>query len=328
MKSIQRIYEKGLLVLLVIAAFMSCKKIVPGYISDQIRYVDDTFRVPKGTYFTADARSFQGDGTSYPLSVKLVDIRDLATGKSIKAFTDSQEILVFTKLFDPNRDTTVEQLNAIRTKQRVPPLQIVEKSGQLIINNGSINIPNGNYTFDISVANERGIKIFKNISVIQLYLLEFQDISKGCAWFKNNTTTSGDIGSPDMTYKKLSNDGFRVILKVTDKNGTPFNPKAGELIKRGDRPLFESYSRFHPVQYTDSSMICDFEVTPFPLKEVTGYGYLMYYRIPSDFVKIDPGVAPTTDPVYSVNPRFSFRLFVPGTYEVTVKVPKVTRKSV
>ncbi|WP_143309940.1 DUF5007 domain-containing protein [Chitinophaga vietnamensis] len=326
MKLLQRIYEKGLLALLVIMAFLSCKKVIPGYISDQIRYVDDTFRVPKGTYFTADSRSFQGDGTSYPLSVKLVDIRDLATGKSVKAFTDSQEILVFTRLFNPDTDTTVAQLNAIRTKQRVPPLQIVEKSGQLIVNNGSINIPDGNYTFDISVSNERGTKIFKNISVLQLYLLEFQDNGKGCAWFKNNTTTSGDIGAPTMTYKKLSNDGYRVVLKVTDKNGTPFNPNAGELMKRGDRPLFESYSRFHPVQYTDTTMICDFEVTPFPLKEVPGYGYLMYYRIPSSVVQIDPGVTPTPDRIYSVNPRFAFRLLVPGTYEVTIKVPKVTRK--
>ncbi|RAJ81786.1 uncharacterized protein DUF5007 [Chitinophaga dinghuensis] len=315
------------LFLLLIAAFSGCTKVTPGYISDEIRYVDDTFRVPKGTYYSADWRSFQADGSSYPLSVKLLEIRDLATGKIATQFADSQNIWVFNELFNPDTDTTVELLNKKRTKQRVLPIQLMEKSGQLTLNEGTLNIPDGNYTFDISVSNERGTKTFKNISTIQLYLEQFQDQGKGCAWFKDNTTTSGDMGSPTMTCSKVSDDGYRVIVRITDKAGNPFNPKAGELIQRGDRPLFESYARFHPVQYTDTTMICDYEVTPFPMKEVPGYGYLMYYRIPSQFVTIDPGTAPTNDQVYSVNPRFAFRLLVPGTYMVNIKLPKVLRKT-
>lgn len=63
----------------------------------------------------------------------------------------------------------------------------------------------------------------------------------------------------------MSNEGARVILKIVDKAGRPFNPKAGEIVKRGDRPMFESHVKFNPVITTDTALICDFEVAPFPL---------------------------------------------------------------
>ncbi len=308
-------------------AFEACKKIPVGYISDQIRYVSDTFRVPRGTNYSTDPKGFELDGSSYPISVKLLEVRDLTSSKPTSYFSENHDVYVWTALFDPNADTTVELLNKKRKKQSMPPLQLIEKSGQLMFNEGSINIPPGNYSFDVSVSNGSGQKTFKDISVIQIQDIPFKiESSGGTAWFQNNTTTSGDIGTPTITYKKISNDGYQVRLKITDKNNKPFNPKAGELIKRGDRPFFETYARFHPVQYTDTTMICDFELTPFPMLEAPGYGYLMYYRIPSDFVNIDPGVTPTPANIYSVNPRFAFRILQTGTYEVTIKVPKVTRK--
>ncbi|HVI48658.1 MAG TPA: hypothetical protein VM802_27565 [Chitinophaga sp.] len=71
-------------------------------------------------------------------------------------------------------------------------------------------------------------------------------------------------------------------------------------------------------------MICNFETTPFPLKQ-SSFGYLIYYRIPSSFVNIDPAYVPSTDRVYSVNPRFQFQVYQEGTYLVTVKVKHVNR---
>lgn len=308
-------------------AFIACKKVPVGYISDQIRYVSDTIRVPKGTNYSTDARGFEVDGSSYPISVKLLEVRDAATGKPVSFFTDKHDVYIFTALFDPNSDTTVALLDKKRKKESLPPVQMVEKSGQLMFNTGTMDIPNGNYTFDIQLNNGSGQKIFKDISTIQIQDIPFKiESSGGTAWFQDNTTTSGDIGVPTITFKKLSNDGFQVRLKITDKQGTPFNPKKGELIKRGDRPTFETYAKFHPVQYTDTTMVCDFELTPFPMLEYPGYGYLMYYRIPSNFVTVDAGVTPTPASIYSVNPRFAIRVLQAGTYEVTVKVPKVIRK--
>ena len=308
-------------------AFSACKKIPVGYISDQIRYVADTIRVPKGTNYSTDARGFEVDGSSYPISVKLMEVRDLSTGKPVSFFSDKHDVYIFTALFDPNADTTVDLLNKKRKKESLAPVQMVEKSGQLLFNTGTMDIPNGNYSFDIQVSNGSGQKTFKDIAVIQIQDIPFKiESAGGTAWFQDNSTTSGDIGVPTISYKKLNNDGFQVRLKITDKNGNPFNPKAGELIKRGDRPTFENYARFHPVQYTDTTMVCDFELTPFPMLEYPGYGYLMYYRIPSKFVTIDAGTTPTPANIYSVNPRFAIRVLQSGTYEVTVKVPKVIRK--
>lgn len=308
-------------------SILSCEKIPVGYISDQIRYVNDTFRVARGTNYKSDPKAFELDGSNYPISVKLLEVRDLATGKPTNVFSEPHEVYIWTALFDVNTDTTVALLNKKRELQKVPPLEIMEKSGQLIMNEGSLNIPAGNYAFDVQVTNGSGVKTFKNISVIQMLDQPFEDKGGGCAWFIDGTTTSGDIALPVMTYKKVSDEGYQVRLKVVDKNNMPFNPNLGELQKRGDRPLFETYAKFNPVQYTDTTMVCNYELTPFPILEYPGYGYLMYYRIPSNKVIIDPGVTPNVPgQTYNVNPRWAFRLLVKGTYEVTVKLPKVTRK--
>ncbi|WP_126245675.1 DUF5007 domain-containing protein [Chitinophaga rhizosphaerae] len=306
----------------------SCKKIPEGYISEQIRYVNDTFRVLRGTNWSSDPKAFELDGSNYPISVKLTEIRDLATGKATDVFSQKNKVYVWTALFDPSSDTTVALLNKKREILEIPALQLMEKSGQLMFNEGTGNIPAGNYAFDVSVTNQSGTKTFRDISVIQLLDQAYrQEGAPGCAYFIDGTNTNGDMGSPVMSVKKLSDEGYQVRIKITDKNGKAFNPKAGELIKRGDRPLFESYAKFHPVEYTDTTMVCNYEVTPFPLKQYPGYGYLMYYRIPSQFVTLDPGVAPTDEQIYNVNPRWTFRILVKGTFEVTFKLPKCSRKA-
>lgn len=324
----KKIHQGVLAGLFILAAAVSCKKIPVGYISDQIRYVNDTFRVPRGTNYRADPKAFELDGSNYPISVKLLEVRDLATGKPTTLFSEEKEVYIWTALFNPDTDTTVELLNRKREKKMVPPLEIVEKSGQLIFNEGSINIPTGNYSFDVQVSNGSGTKTFRDISVIQILDQPFrQEGAPGCAYFIDGTNTYGDLATPVMTYRKVSDEGYQVRLKIVDKNGVPFNPNAGELIRRGDRPTFETYAKFNPVEYTDTTMVCNFELTPFPILEYPGYGYLMYYRIPSEFAIIDPGITPTEEPIYNVNPRFAFRLLVAGTYEVTIQMPQVTRKA-
>ncbi len=115
---------------------------------------------------------------------------------------------------------------------------------------------------------------------------------------------------------------------MVDKNNVPFNPKAGEIIQRGDRPVFENYAKFNPVLKNDTAMICDFEVAPFPLTKyvdaTTDWGFLMYYRIPSQFVKPIAGLPATA--TFSVNPRWSWQVKLEGTYIVQVKFSDVEHK--
>ena len=127
---------------------------------------------------------------------------------------------------------------------------------------------------------------------------------------------------------KISSEGTCTIVKIVDKNNVPFNPKAGEIITRGDRPNFTTYAKFNPVVFTDTAMVCNFEVSPFPLAGYVGaagtdWGYLQYYRIPSKFIAIDG--MPSGDG-FSANPVFEFQLKMEGTYEVVVKLTDAVHK--
>ena len=136
------------------------------------------------------------------------------------------------------------------------------------------------------------------------------------------------VKNPIVKFSKVSNEGARIILKITDKNGVPFNPKAGEIIKRGDRPTFESYARFNPIQYTDTAMICDFEVAPFPLAKYvdasTDWGHAIYYRIPEKNIVFDG----LTAGQYSGNLRFAFVIKLEGTYVIEFRVARRYKKAI
>jgi hypothetical protein len=73
-------------------------------------------------------------------------------------------------------------------------------------------------------------------------------------------------------------------------------------------------------------MICDFEVSPFPLAKyvtsTTDWGHLIYYRIPETHVIFDN----MTAGLYNANPRFAFDINMEGTYIVEFQLPDATRK--
>lgn len=300
----------------------ACKKVENGYLSNQIRYVDNPMEVKRGQIEQTVAVS--NDGSSAPVIYKLLDIRD-STGHHADSFFASYSRYEWIGEFNPDTDTTVELLNKKRQLVNKPPFDFNIHTGAFTFYNTTTKVPLGKYDFDIQASNENGTKTFKNIASFTLvddapYVIG----AGGAALFLDGTTTSYDIGAPDVTVKKISDEGTNIILKITDKNGNPFNPSAGEIIRRGDRSDFGTYAQFHPLVYTDSTMTCNFETTPFPLKQST-YGYLIYYRIPSQYVIADPGYAPDNKQIYSANPRFQFNIYQEGTYEVTVKVKRVTR---
>ncbi|MBO9729642.1 MAG: DUF5007 domain-containing protein [Chitinophaga sp.] len=302
----------------------SCEKVEKGYLSDQVRYVDNPIRINRGQ--VQQTSPVSNDGSSAPVVYKLLDIRDVEKHQHADTVYAKFDRYEWTGLFDPQKDTTVELLNKKRQKVNKPSWDFNEHTGAFTFYGTSVKIPVGTYEFDIQATNEHGSKVYKNIATFTMVDKAPYDIGDGgCAWFKDGTTTSGDLGAPIVTIKKVADEGTNIILKIVDQKGTPFNPAKGEIIRRGDRSDFQTYAQFHPLTLTDTSMVCNFETTPFPLLQ-SGYGYLIYYRIPSAFVKIDPGYTPTADPIYNVNPRFQFHIYQEGTYEVTVQVKHATRK--
>lgn len=317
--------RKILLFILCTAFVMAaCKKVEPGFLSDQMRYKDNVIYCKRGLSLQQSDR-INTDESTPPVTFKLLNLRDKATGKAApQSFFDDYEVLVFKdgESFNVETDTSVEQLNKKREIQKLKPMYFNENSGQFVFNKASLNLPLGDYLFDIASQNVHGSHTFPSFGQISVVEPTLDDIFT----IEDNVSNAFDVNSvaipmrnPKMTLTKVSDEGARVILKLVDKNGNPFNPKAGEIIKRGDRPVFENYARFHPIITTDTAMICDFELAPFPLTKyndgVTDWNHLMYYRIPSQFVKVDNMAANA----FSVNPRFAFVVKLEGTYIVEIK---------
>lgn len=309
--------------------FAACEKIDKGFLSDQPRYVNGTIIVPRGGIYVASEK-INADGSTPPYQFKLLNLRDKATGEPApEAFFNSYEVLMFKsgQVFDATKDTTVELLNAKREVVRTPPFVFNEVSGQLVFNRSSANLPLGDYVFDVEMSNVRGTKLFPNfgeVKIVDPSLQDYFQVTYQAATGSDASETFFTTSAPQVTCDRISAEGARVILKIVDKNGNPFDPSAGEVIRRGDRPTFESHVKFNPVVETDTALVCDFEVAPFPLTNyndgVTDWGYLIYYRIPSRYARVDNYSA-----ALNVNPVFGFRVLMEGTYVVTVRLPTVTR---
>jgi hypothetical protein len=318
------------ILLVLIIAGAACKKIQEGFLSDTMRYIDKNIYCLRGLPLVQSQR-IDIDGSTPPISFEMLNLRGENGSPAPKQFNEKYEVLMFKPgmTFDIKTDTTVAELNKKREKKTVTPMEFNPVSGQISFNRGSVNIPLGKYTFDLQATNSSTTKVFPAFGTINIVdplpediFLQEDNVSNA---FHNVTGVATPHKNPKLTFTKVSNDGARIILKLTDKNGKAFNPKAGEIIRRGDRPTFENYARFTPVQFTDTAMICDFEVAPFPLARyidaTTDWGHLIYYRIPSQFATVD-GFTPG---LYSVNPRFAFTLKMEGTYIIELRFTDVSK---
>jgi hypothetical protein len=314
----------------IVIMLAGCKKIDVGFLSETMRYIDQNIYCQRGLALVQSQR-IAIDGSTPPIVFKMLNLRDSAGKAAPKEFFQSYEVLMFKPgmSFDIKTDTTVAELNKKREKKTVPPMDFNEVSGQVSFNRGSSNIPLGKYTFDLEATNVKGTKTFPAFATINIIDPLPEDIfvieDNVANAFHDVTGAVTPMKNPKINFTKVSNDGARIILKLVDKAGRPLNPKAGQIIKRGDRPTFENYARFNPVNFTDTAMICDFEVAPFPLARyvdaTTDWGHFIYYRIPSQFVTID-GFTPG---LYSVNPRFAFTLKMEGTYIIEIRFTDVTK---
>lgn len=318
-----------------LVSIVACKKIDKGFQSTNVRYKNGDLIAKRGlTLYQSD--QINADGSTPPYSFKLLNLRNLDGSPAPKEFTTEYEIKVFKpgQSFDPETDLTVEQLNAKRETIKTLPMIFNEKSGQLSFNKASANIPLGKYVFDVEMTNSTRKTLFASIATVEVQDPKPEDlfvITDAVAnAFHDVTGVATPHKNPLITCTKIATTGARAILKMVDKNGRVFNPKAGEIIKRGDRPVFENYAKFNKVIETDTALICDFEIAPFPLVKyvtpTTDWGFLMYYRIPSEFVTIEGSQFAPDKGTFSVNPRWSWQLKLEGTYIIQVKFTDVIHK--
>ncbi len=318
-----------------LTSISACKKIDKGFQSTNIRYKNGDLIAKRGlSLYQSD--QINADGSTPPYTFKLLNLRKLDGTPAPKEFTTEYEITVFKpgQSFNAETDISLELLNKKRETIKTLPMTFNEKSGQLSFNKGSANIPLGKYVFDVEMTNSTRTALFPSIATVDIQDPKTEDlfvITDAVAnAFSDQTGAVTAQKNPIITCTKIANTGARAILKMVDKNGKVFNPKAGEIIKRGDRPVFENYAKFNKVIETDTALICDFEIAPFPLVKyitpTTNWGFLMYYRIPSQFVTVDGAQFTPAKGTFSVNPRWSWQLKLEGTYVIQVKFTDVTHK--
>ncbi len=316
------------IIILSVAGF-ACKKIQEGFLSETLRYTSPDLYAQRGLALVQTSK-ISADGSTPPITYEMLNLRD-SSGKPLPAaFTTKYDVTVFKPgmSFDSQTDTTVALLNAKRETVSVYPMDFNTVSGQLSFNKAALNIPLGIYVFDVKASNRAGSRVYPNFGRIHVVDPTQQDMFL----IEDNVNNAFDLAgttfpkrNPILKFSRVSADGARIILKISDKNGNPFNPKKGEVIKRGDRPTFESYAKFNPVVFTDTALVCDFEVAPFPLAKYiaggTDWGHLIYYRIPEKNIIFDGSSLGTLN----ANLRFAFTIKMEGTFIIEYQLPDAVR---
>ncbi|WP_276501126.1 DUF5007 domain-containing protein [Terrimonas pollutisoli] len=336
----KRIYLiRTLLAVACVLSLGACKKLPDGFLSPIIRYEEDPILIAKGRVYVSSALNF--DGSSKPAKIKLLHVYNKTTGQNVDdLFFKKDTIKVWTALYDPKTDTTLEKIAAKQTDAVVPPIIINESSGQLEANFQTLYIPSGDYSFDLEISNGAGSKVYEKIG--NFTLLD-----------KRPFEAHPEIGTPYIRMIKVGNEGLganltkpeevevdiqrtgdapnKVIVKMVDKNGIPFSPQGGEIERRpntGNNPTppflqtLQDYSL--KSELFSDRMEFTYGTIPFPLASL-GNGYNIYYRIPTQFFSHD-NQASYPDGQWSANPRFVFRAYVPGTYVITFKAKVLTHK--
>lgn len=351
--------------------FSGCTKIEKGFISPYQQYAVSTFTVTRGR--TSSSYSLINDGSSIPMHIKWTHIYD-STGKIVDhIFSKKYPVGTWTAAYDAKADITYAAIMAKRTITDMPPIVVNEFNGTITANEGTLNLPLGSYTMDLEVTNDAGTVQLKKIMQINIVDGQSVGISPDPGAFSLSLLNAGTAGgagalgganngvmfngnnNPFVVYSvtRFADTPNIFIVKVTDKNGVPFNPKAGEIAKRPNSglnpnpPFLQNLQDYAPDTFnaTDTSMNLKYPLVPFPINSL-GNGYNMYYRIPTKYVQIDstkawssntPGnfYQGTSDPHYLgvyTNDKFDYavriplRIYVPGSYELNIKILDATHR--
>ncbi len=310
---------------------MSCKKATVGFISPNVHYEQNPISVPKGRAYVSDGLNL--DGTSQPYSVRVLHYYNKATGANVdNLFSKTYPVNIWTGLYNPKVDLTLASIQALQKTVNITPISINPASGQLIANYGALQVPAGEYQFDLELTNSAGTKVFSKIGDFVLVDAPTYDAvpELGTQYNKlyqvGNETKTSFAKPPVLTITRTADaTDVQVTLQFLDKNGKAFNPNNNEIQYRPLPGLSNGQYLDNLATYalktttTDNSIVYQSPIFPFPLNPGPN-GYNMYYRIPTSAVHSDT----EPDGKWSYNPRFPVRFYVPGKYLVTLQFPDLT----
>jgi len=362
-KSIILRNKRSLFCLLAAVSLYSCTKIQPGYIAPHMLYLTSTFTIEQGV--VSSSYGLNTNGSSFPYRVKWTHIYD-SSGNIVDAiFTKTYPTGVWTSVYNPATDTSFAAIIAKRTTVNLPAITLDSTSGIFTSTPASLFIPLGIYSVDIQVTNAEGtVNLPKamnfNVQAGQPLQTSPQEgayaIGRLIANAATNTYMFNGNNNPFVveTITRYADTPNIFILKIVDKNGVIFNASKGEVGKRPntglnpDPPYLQNLQDYAPDTYSrpdSGTQNLLYPLVPFPLASL-GNGYNMYYSIPTAYAHIDSTKSwssnaagnyyqGTSDPhflgyfkdgEFDLSVRVPMRIFVPGAYELTVKVLDVSHR--
>lgn len=309
----------------------ACKKDEVGYFSDRLYYEVNPVVIPKGWEFRGVG--VNPDGSTRPMTFKLLHIYDKATGKNVDdLFLKKFPMQTWKAALNFLVDSTKERLLAKMQMVDGYPVNIEPTSGQIYTNYTTAALPSGHYVFDMEISNIKATKVFPKFGEFILKdTIAFQDLAAMNGAFSNTLMKQGAEsvtrpyvpGSYKIDIKWDSAVNTTLTLKFVDKNGNAFNPKRGEILRRPNGSAwlqtFETYT-IKPELF-DDRMEFFIAQMPFPLQSA-GNGFNVYYRIAADAIEYDNPLSNG----YHSNPRFIQRLHKRGNYKITITMTNLTRK--
>jgi len=311
----------------------SCKKVADGNLSDIVRYEQQPMEIKQGRPVVTNA--INPAGSTKPITLKLIKIYKSETGEDVtNIFLQKYKQKVWKKPYYSRTDTTQALIDAKQVDSMVYPITLNSVSGQLEANYNTIHLPQGLYKFDVEVTNIVGTKLFPGIGefkIVPALPYEIPSVRSTTAIMVGDETKSKSIPSNANHIKitQLSKQGNKIIVRFLDKNGMPFNPKKGEVVRRPQSGVDAGYLQTAQ-DFSMNTVLFDdrieftYGVIPFPLIPLEN-GLNYYYRIPSKYVHFDDALG-LPDNKYTCNPRFSFQTFESGNYQVDVIIPQTTRR--
>ncbi|MHA7941603.1 hypothetical protein ACJOV8_000775 [Formosa sp. 3Alg 14/1] len=338
MKKTNKIIMAALSLSFFIAA---CSEVETGYLSGYIKYENPVLYVQSGTDMSTG--KLLPDGSTKPLTVEMLEIRNKETGEIAEDLLTERPIVNWLEPYNYETDSTLAQIEEKLVYVDVPAFAFNTVNGEIRWNANTQFAEAEQYEFDLKISNVRGSDVYPNIGQVQITPFEpvtfvggtrIQVRSLDPVKTIYNVTEDMELlenGTSEInTVTKISDEaspGVTVILKVIDKNGTPFNPKTGEVL--GNWPGFNlpSYEDSSVgTEFTDEATIFHFPVTPFPYYTWYNKNPLMYYHIPEGYLG-DLDDNEDYDPIngrYWLNFRTNFDINGPGTWEVIIRFPTVT----
>lgn len=300
-----------------------CQKIEKGFLSDSIYYVENPFVVQQG--ITATSATLVADGSTNPLHVKLLGIRDQKTGAGADSMFLKPQLMSTYLSAISYTDSTLALLKAKLKDSLVAPFSVNGIGGRLQFTQTTKFVDPGVYTIDVGVSNIKGEKILRNACDIHIIPATTDDTLTYKSW-----TTMDDAGTfytPATTLQmdivRVGQGPDKIIFRWKDKNGVFFNPAKGEVKPRAGRPYFAHWDPYYPEVKTDSSIEYQYPqgVPEFPVYPATSIGYdngICYYQVQKNAADIGQYINTVSSIKY-----FTTR----GTYIITYYLTNAARKN-